>query len=154
MKDYHYIWLSKHPHRTKEWLLKALKDGFDIHHLDGDHNNNCPENLVLIEHVDHIRLHGGQIEFGRMYEKYKNQIKAISRRLEIGGVSYSKKSTSSLRWEAVGLSLNINPTYALKCAKEYAQYMQLPWPLAAGKTPKTKARGGIGIMNAARHTNP
>jgi hypothetical protein len=57
MKDYHFIWLSSHPDRTKQWLQDKLNEGFDIHHLDGDHFNNELTNLVLIEHVDHMRLH-------------------------------------------------------------------------------------------------
>lgn len=53
MKDYHYAWLSVHPDRTEEWLADKLKDGFGIHHLDGDHGNNSPENLVLLDWADH-----------------------------------------------------------------------------------------------------
>jgi len=58
---YHEIWLSSHPHRTPEWLKDRLRDGFDVHHMDGDHGNNDPANLVLIECTDHMMLHGGRI---------------------------------------------------------------------------------------------
>ncbi|MEN3238678.1 HNH endonuclease [Methylobacterium ajmalii] len=34
-----------------------LLDGFDVHHLDHDHANNDPANLVLIEAQDHMRVH-------------------------------------------------------------------------------------------------
>jgi HNH endonuclease len=37
-----------------------FKDGDDIHHLNRDHDNNDPANLVLIEHTDHMMLHGGR----------------------------------------------------------------------------------------------
>jgi hypothetical protein len=37
-----------------------MRDGFDVHHLDGDHANNEPANLVLIEHTDHMAIHGGR----------------------------------------------------------------------------------------------
>ena len=57
LKQYHLIWLKVHPLRTEEWLRQALREGFDIHHIDGDHDNNQSENLVLIECSDHIRLH-------------------------------------------------------------------------------------------------
>ena len=41
-------------------------EGFDVHHIDGDHDNNDPDNLVLIEHADHFRLHGtGPMRRGR-----------------------------------------------------------------------------------------
>lgn len=57
LKEYHYIWLKNHPKRTELWLRDALKEGFDIHHIDGNHNNNQPNNLVLIECKDHLMLH-------------------------------------------------------------------------------------------------
>jgi hypothetical protein len=47
---YYTIWL--------QWLLQQLADGFSIHHVDGNHANNAPENLVLIEDIDHMSLHG------------------------------------------------------------------------------------------------
>lgn len=35
-----------------------LGEGFQVHHIDGDHHNNHPANLALIETIDHLRLHG------------------------------------------------------------------------------------------------
>lgn len=58
MQEHHKVWLKAHPNRSKEWFKERLKDGFDIHHMDGNHENNDPLNLVLIEHEDHNRLHG------------------------------------------------------------------------------------------------
>jgi len=58
MKEYHSVWLAAHPHRSEEWLQERFRDGFDIHHIDGNHENNRSENLVLIEASDHMRLHG------------------------------------------------------------------------------------------------
>lgn len=59
MQPYHEAWLTIHKHRTRAWLSARLKDGFDVHHIDGDHYNNDPRNLVLIECLDHMRLHCG-----------------------------------------------------------------------------------------------
>jgi hypothetical protein len=59
-----------HPHRTEEWLQERLRDGFDVHHIDGDHSNDDPINLVLIECVDHLRLHG----------KEMNRLEVLARR--------------------------------------------------------------------------
>lgn len=50
-------WLDAHPDRDEEWLRQMAREGFDVHHLDGDHGNNDPDNLVLIEHLDHMMLH-------------------------------------------------------------------------------------------------
>lgn len=48
-------------------MVEKLGEGFDVHHIDGDHGNNCPLNLVLIEHTDHMALHnGGFYTLGRI----------------------------------------------------------------------------------------
>lgn len=61
LKPYHAAWLSTHPDRSEDWLREKLKEGFDVHHVDGDHSNNDPSNLVLMEAVDHMRLHGPRL---------------------------------------------------------------------------------------------
>lgn len=65
LKNHHYAWLSKHPLRSAGWLEDRLRDGFDVHHLDRDRENNAPENLVLIEHGDHMIMHGCPPGFDR-----------------------------------------------------------------------------------------
>src|SRR5579859_1990253 len=65
LASYHLVWLAAHPHRTADWLRERFKDGFDIHHLDGDKGNEASDNLVLIEHSDHMMLHGGR-RLGRL----------------------------------------------------------------------------------------
>lgn len=56
---HHIAWLSAHPERSAEWLRDRLADGFHVHHIDGNHENNAPRNLVLIESGDHMMLHNG-----------------------------------------------------------------------------------------------
>lgn len=58
MDVHHRAWLAAHPDRDTVWLSERLGDGFDVHHVDGDCTNNALENLVLIEHQDHMTLHG------------------------------------------------------------------------------------------------
>lgn len=77
LKPYHLAWLSVRPNRTEAWLIAALLDGFDVHHLDGDHSNNDPANLVLIEHSDHMMLHGGRT-LGRMKPKRQKAARALT----------------------------------------------------------------------------
>lgn len=67
-EPHHLAWLEGHPHRSPEWLASQLRDGFDVHHLDGDHANNDPRNLVLIEHTDHMAIHGGWM-LGRLEKR-------------------------------------------------------------------------------------
>lgn len=57
MQTHHLAWLSAHPDRTEQWLRERIADGFDVHHLDGNRDNNSKDNLILLEHVDHMRVH-------------------------------------------------------------------------------------------------
>ncbi len=66
MQSYHRAWLSAHPERTEDWLKERMRDGFDIHHLDGNHANDDPINLVLIECGDHLMLHNGSKRVSRV----------------------------------------------------------------------------------------
>lgn len=56
LKSYHHVWLACHPGRTQAWLLDRLADGFHIHHVDGDHQNDSPRNLVMMEGLDHMLI--------------------------------------------------------------------------------------------------
>lgn len=70
MNAHHEVWLKEHPERTVEWFEAIIKSGFDVHHLDGDHENNDPLNLVLIENRDHLMVHsGGRPRLGRLHAK-------------------------------------------------------------------------------------
>ena len=72
LPPHHEAWLSVHPHRSRRWFLAKLKEGFDVHHLDGNHGNNTPSNLALVEHTDHMMVHNGGTHFlGRLKRKSK-----------------------------------------------------------------------------------
>lgn len=59
MQDYHLAWLSKYADRDADWLRAQLAAGFHVHHVDGNHQNNDPGNLVLVWGPDHLaNLHG------------------------------------------------------------------------------------------------
>jgi len=57
MQIHHRFWLQGHPNCTEEWLKQRIAEGFCIHHIDHDHNNNDVSNLALIYGTDHTRLH-------------------------------------------------------------------------------------------------
>jgi hypothetical protein len=59
LQPYHYVWLE-HREKSVEWLRERMAEGFHIHHIDGDHNNNDKSNLALVYGKDHIeKLHAG-----------------------------------------------------------------------------------------------
>jgi hypothetical protein len=62
LQSYHLAWLQAHPERSAEWLANKLQEGFHIHHVDFDHSNDAPDNLVLVFGVDHLaNLHGWKL---------------------------------------------------------------------------------------------
>ena len=77
VEPYHYAWMEVHPHLGVEWLEGKLREGFDIHHLDGDHGNNDPMNLVLIYCGDHMMLHNGSKRFSRVVGKRGGRKKRV-----------------------------------------------------------------------------
>ena len=83
LKNYHYVWLSAHPERTEEWLAGIIAQGFNIHHMDGDHDNNDPKNLVLIEAGDHMMIHNGVARMLWKPNVYRNRKPKKSKKKEV-----------------------------------------------------------------------
>lgn len=115
-ESYHHVWLAAHPKRSSEWLARQIGEGFHIHHMDGDHSNDDPANLVLIESLDHLRLHG--------ISKLKPVRVLIIRSYEQGKLAYERKLTG-LTWIKAG-----SYTAAMRYAKDHG----LMWPLARGRS--------------------
>ncbi len=114
LQSYHFAWLGAHQDRTQEWLEERLKDGFHIHHLDGNHDNDDPGNLVLIEGGDHFRLHGGRIKF----------VPKKKRPAWIGEKAYDLRM-SGLGWKSIREQVKCGSAYS--AAKRYAEDNGLPW---------------------------
>jgi hypothetical protein len=85
LKEYHRIWLAVHPERTEEWLRRMFKEGFHIHHLDGNHYNNIPNNLILIEAGDHFLLHNGVKRMLFIKRTGKSKRKKIKQKIRVTG---------------------------------------------------------------------
>lgn len=64
LETYHLAWLQSHLERDEAWLRAMLKDGFHIHHVDGNHSNDDAANLALMDGVDHMRLHTVNLKTG------------------------------------------------------------------------------------------
>lgn len=121
MQAHHVVWLASHPRRTREWLEQRIADGFEIHHCDHNHNNNEPWNLVLIEGVDHHRLHGRDIAL-------PIQRKEID--MVLGEIAYHGRKETNGSWEFIAHKLGIRSAQRVeKAARHYADENALIWPL-------------------------
>ena len=133
-KIHHEIWLQAHPHRTRVWLRERLAEGFEIHHVDGVHENNSPDNLVLVEGRDHMLLHMGHRP--DRVRKLPDKVIAAQRvSYAIGKAAY-KLRTTGLRWKAVAHELSRNKvceylgaSAVTNKARRYASVYKKPWPI-------------------------
>lgn len=136
MEQHHYAWLEAHTYRTVEWLADRLKDGFDIHHLDGNHDNNDPKNLVLIECSDHMMLHAG-VRMCRLIGSVKMTERSRKTAATLGKYAYELR-LEGMKWSDVANQLelyeagNVNFPYsarAIALAKSYSKHHGKPWPI-------------------------
>lgn len=144
LKAYHRVWLSVHPNRSEQWLLDRMADGFDIHHMDGDHSNNCPENLILIEHADHMRLHTGADLFGdvdylkRVAKRWRRVRSLGADRQSEGAFAYEQKAAAPIGWGVVALRFEkqfgarVSKQRVYGIARQYAHERGLLWPPSVG----------------------
>ena len=137
MEIYHFVWLESHAYRSEAWLADKLKDGFDMHHLDGDHENNDPKNLVLIECSDHMTLHGGGL--CRITDKRhkESNLKLRDQVATLGKLAYDRRLDGA-KWREVAKELELfhsknhlypNGARATLLAKSYAHHHSKPWPI-------------------------
>lgn len=57
--NYRKIW-EKHNN-------KKIPEGYEIHHIDGNRNNNDPNNLMCVSIEEHIEIHKKQEEWGAVH---------------------------------------------------------------------------------------
>ena len=78
-------------HIAEDYFQKKILPGEVVHHIDGNHDNNDPENLVIMKRSQHSRIHGslysaletwatakrtqlcGTCLYVRLYEEYKGE---------------------------------------------------------------------------------
>lgn len=101
--------------------MERLAEGFAVHHADGDHWNDTPSNLVLIEGTDHTRLHNAGAGLFHLLESVRRKDDARIKRAETEGRAAYERRAKTGRW--VGL-----PNSATYWAKVYALSHQLEWP--------------------------
>ena len=135
MQQSHKARLSAHPGRTKEWLRERVADGFEVHHCDENPYNNDPDNLILIDKIDHKRLHNkrGVIQLGKQFDPAR------------GKESYTLRAFG-LSWEEIAKRLDRGSAgFYLTIAREYARVFEKQWPVGKRKPRKT------GVKYRSRH---
>ena len=138
MKSYHAVWLEAHPDRSESWLKERLLDGFDIHHIDGDRENNAPENLVLIEAVDHLRLHGRpDMLVVNLRTKARARAQALSEAIDESARATYEAAVRLCQtegyerglWRKVAEQVGVEYRLAMPRAKRWALANDMLWPL-------------------------
>ncbi len=130
---HHLAWLSIHSTRNPVWLLKMLAEGFEIHHLDGNHKNNEPRNLILVEYIDHRRLHGkNHHEFSADVREERKR--DIEENLRLGELAYEARITAK-SWGDVYHSMpdEFKGNDPAMVARLYAAASGRPWPFSKGR---------------------
>jgi hypothetical protein len=85
----HKVWLASHPDRNEGWLRDRIAEGFDVHHLDGDHSNDDPSNLALIEATDHnTKVHALPFTRLKAAEALRERSKRIRSAFATRGLEY------------------------------------------------------------------
>lgn len=153
-QSYHVAWLKVHPWRTADWLREKMREGFHIHHVDGDHSNDDPSNLVLIDGDDHMALHGVPLRDGiaKWRKRERKQIKvAVRPPSEEGARLYLLKAELDCSWKALaqqyynGVKPNPNAIWSMigvglmAKARNYAKRVGKSWP-------PVPTRAGMGIL--------
>lgn len=115
-----------------------LAQGFQVHHMDGNHFNDDPANLVLIEGSDHMRLHGMKTRLPD--ELLHTRRRKHAERLAQGKAMYEERLSGTSWREAVHLHMQsdreifeVNASRGIVLAKEYAVDAGREWPIDVPK---------------------
>lgn len=76
-----------------------------VHHVNGDHSDNRPENLIAMTRADHSRLHSAGVRGLRPSRKVSGTILADLERMMILGVLQDVGGNRAEAAERLGISL-------------------------------------------------
>lgn len=145
---HHQAWLDSRPDRTVVWLRDRLREGFHIHHIDGNHGNNDPRNLALVEGADHMKFHG---HYGLCETMISRRAARSRRRSERANeiVIETRRAALAYRLRQQGYAWSdiTNHLWSRGCdsramgvAKSYAAKMRMPWPVPQISSPGARLK--------------
>jgi len=127
LKPHHQAWLNAHPNHNEVWMLTAISAGFDVHHVDQDKENNDPDNLLMIERDDHMKIHG-MVHF--LNKKDNPSWDSYAKRISLGESGYNMRSNTNMSWLEIAQKLGYKKDgQAINVTKAYASYHKLQWPI-------------------------
>lgn len=85
---YHKIWNEHHPND-----LIIPKTGFVIHHIDGNHNNNSPDNLLKMTDIEHKKYHTHDGRHPNQNKKFSEELKKKLSDSHLGQTAWNKGKT-------------------------------------------------------------
>ena len=119
------IWCKKN-NVDHKFLKECLINGFDIHHIDGNHDNNDENNLILIYNNDHhMLLHNIKNFYRRIRNKWVNYDEYHYIKEKYGKECYFLRKDKKLSW----IDINKKIPNALQNAKYYALKHNYTWPI-------------------------
>ena len=120
LAKHHEAWLIAHPERSAQWFRRVIADGFDVHHLDGDHDNNDPSNLALIEYTDHQAVIHGHKVLRRLIKPVP--LSNIKRCADIAEDAYDLYSVGDKTWAQIADDFGVERWQTLLAAvADYAK---------------------------------
>ena len=106
-----YVW---------EFYHGEIPEGYDVHHIDHDVNNNDISNLALIESREHKVLHGKEMSDERRERLRKNLLENVSPKSKGWHRSEEGRAWHKKHWEETGKALYAKRKFKCQnCGKEF-----------------------------------
>lgn len=116
-------WANSMPIHAHRWVwinnYGAIPSGMDIHHIDGDKDNNQIENLEILTRSDHLKKHHNEGLFD--YDRNRKQLSDARKWLQTdeGRKKQSEASKKSWKYRKTGLKS------CQECGKQFET--KQPW---------------------------
>jgi hypothetical protein len=81
---------TKHHRKIYKEHFGPIPKGMDIHHIDGNHSNNDPDNLKAVTIREHYNIHYSQGDYGAAFMVAKRLILSEEERSRIASLAAKK----------------------------------------------------------------
>lgn len=81
---------TKHHRKIYKEHFGPIPKGMDIHHIDGYHSNNDPDNLKAVTIREHYDIHYSQGDYGAAYMVAKRLVLTVEEKSHIASLAATK----------------------------------------------------------------